>query len=55
MRSKDAPNPTRGDADGWPPGDASSRVWGELLAETPAVCEGSTFVIPGQRVLVGEP
>ena len=55
VRSKHAPNPTHGDADGWPPESASSWVWGKLLAETPAVCEGVTFAIPGQRVLVGEP
>ena len=55
VRSKHALNPTHGDADGWPPGSANSWVWGKLLAETPAVCEGVTFAIPGQRVLVGEP
>ena len=55
VRSIDAPNPTRGDANGRPPGDTCSRVWGELPAETPAACEGLPFAIPGQRGSVGEP
>ena len=44
---QDAPNPTHGDADGWPPESERSWLWGEPPMETSAVREG--FGLPDPR------